>query len=157
MNKKIDKLRCIQKKIRWQRLWQDCMFMLFKKLLKQSGIFSLERCIARSQWKITLIRDPLRILWKWVMPLFKSLPIQTRVHRQATLAWPGNPQECRITDPISHTFNCFVFFLMCLLVGSSEELAEVFPSREAVTTSSIAKMQSLGFMLRLAGFKFQGL
>lgn len=39
---------------------------------------------------------------------------------------------------------------MCSLVGSLEVLVEVFPSREAVTTSSIAKMQNLGFMLRLA-------
>lgn len=30
---------------------------------------------------------------------------------------------------------------MCSLVGSPEVLVEVFPSREAVTTSSIAKMQ----------------
>lgn len=55
------------------------------------------------------------------MPLFKNLPIQTRVHRQATLAWPGNPQECRIIDPISHTFNCFVFFnvLISWITGSA--------------------------------------
>lgn len=42
------------------------------------------------------------------------------------------------------------------LVESPEVLVEVFLSTEAVTTSSIAKMQILRIMVRLVGFRIPG-